>query len=91
MFDNINIDELLDMQHDLSVKFINWTHEGSICNVHSILWHQPVILEIAPSERSSFFYLPKELNNSIKRLINTQNEDNKCFRWCLVRYLNPVS
>ena len=23
-------------------------------------------------------------------LINVQNEGNECFRWCLVRYLNPA-
>ena len=27
----------------------------------------------------------------MKRLIYIQNEDNKCFRWCLVRELNLVN
>ena len=27
----------------------------------------------------------------MKGLINIQNEDNECFRWCLVRYLNHVN
>lgn len=35
--------------------------------------------------------LPDELRNSKKDLINIQNEDNECFRWCHVRYLNPMS
>ena len=26
----------------------------------------------------------------MKGLINIQNEDNECFRWCLVKYLYPV-
>ena len=26
----------------------------------------------------------------MKGLINIQNEDNECFRWCLVSYVNPV-
>ena len=26
----------------------------------------------------------------MKRLVNIQNEDNECFRWCLIRYINPV-
>ena len=30
------------------------------------------------------------MNNWIKGLVNNQNEDNKCFRWYLVRYLNLV-
>ena len=35
--------------------------------------------------------LPTELRNPMKGLINIQNEDNECFRWSLVRYLNPVN
>lgn len=33
----------------------------------------------------------KKLRNPMKRLINTQNKNNKCFRWILVRCLNPVN
>ena len=31
-----------------------------------------------------------ELKKSKKGLINTQNDDNKCFLWCHVRHLNLV-
>ena len=35
--------------------------------------------------------LSKELDNPRKVLINIQNiVDNECFKWCLVRYLNPA-
>ena len=27
----------------------------------------------------------------MKGLINIQNKNNECFRWCLVRYLNSVN
>ena len=34
--------------------------------------------------------LPKELDHARKGLINIQNiYDNECFKWCLLRYLNP--
>ena len=45
---------------------------------------------------SSYIKLPKELHhpNQKKRLINIQNiqniDDNECFKWCLLRYLNPA-
>lgn len=40
---------------------------------------------------SWYIKLTKELNNPMKKLINMQNlENNECFRWCLIRYLNPV-
>ena len=40
---------------------------------------------------SIFIELPKELNNPKKGLINIHKNDNKCFSWCHVRYLNPVN
>ena len=40
---------------------------------------------------SWYIKLTKELNNPMKKLINMQNlENNDCFRWCLIRHLNPV-
>ena len=38
---------------------------------------------------SSYINLPQEFNNSAKGLINIKNDDNECFRWCHIRYLNP--
>ena len=38
---------------------------------------------------SSHIELPKELDHPGKGLINIQNiDDNECFKWSLVRYLN---
>ena len=41
-----------------------------------------------PVKASSYIDLPKELKNK-KALINMENEDNKCFLWCVLRALNP--
>ena len=42
-----------------------------------------------PLAGSSYIKLPKELGHPRKGLINIQNiDDIKCFKWCLVRYLN---
>ena len=38
---------------------------------------------------SSYIELPPELRNFAKRLINPQNKDDQCFRWCHIRHLNP--
>ena len=41
--------------------------------------------------QKSFGKSSKELDHPRKKLINIQNiDDNECFKWCLVRYLNPV-
>ena len=34
--------------------------------------------------------MPVELQHPMKGLINIQNYDNKCFKWCHVRHLNLV-
>ena len=44
---------------------------------------------IIDSAGSSYIKLLKELDHPRKGLINVQNiDDNECFKWCLVRYLN---
>ena len=42
-----------------------------------------------PLHGSSYVELPTELKNSAKGLINRKNKDDKCFRWCHIRLLNP--
>ena len=42
-----------------------------------------------PTKGSSYIPLPIELQHSRKGLVNLKNEDNECFCWCHVRYLNP--
>ena len=49
------------------------------------------ISQYAPLVGSSFIELPGELRNPKKGLINSRNTYNKCFMWCHVRHLNPVS
>ena len=48
--------------------------------LHTSIWD--------PLKASSYIKLPKELKNK-KAIINMQNEDNKCFMWCVLRALNP--
>ena len=44
-----------------------------------------------PLAGRSCIKLPKELNHSKEGLNDVQNfNDNECFKWCLVRYLNLV-
>ena len=37
---------------------------------------------------STYIELPDKLNNPVKGLINTKNNDNKYFLWCHIRHLN---
>src|ERR1043165_1387630 len=42
-----------------------------------------------PLKGSSFIPLPPELASK-KVIINMQNDDDECFKWCITRALNPV-
>ena len=50
-----------------------------------------ILSSYRPLSGSTYCELPKELKNSMKGLINIQNNDNKCFLWCHVRHLNYKS
>ena len=72
--------ELDDCFNEIIYKVENWISHGSGRNFDYILCQYLNI--------SSYCKLPKELQHSKKGLINIQNNDNKCFLWCHVRYLN---
>ena len=59
--------------------------------IDSVLDHTISISKYNTLVGSSYIKLPKELQYPRKGLINIQNtNDNKCFKWCLVRYLNAA-
>ena len=43
-----------------------------------------------PLSGGKYVELPGELKNSMKGLINTKNNDNKCFLWYHIRLLNSL-
>ena len=47
------------------------------------------LVDYIPLRGSSYIPLPKYLADK-KAIINMQNEDNQCFKWCIARALNPV-
>ena len=65
--------------------------KGSGWIIDSVIDHNISISKYNPLVGSSYMKLSKELDHSKKGLINIQNiDDNECFKWCLVRYLNPT-
>lgn len=59
-----------------------WISEGSGWIIDSVKTHFINVCKFNPLRESSFMKLPKELSNSRKGLVNIQNIDNECFRWC---------
>ena len=74
-------------QQQILNKIAQWISEGSGWTIQSIENHYINIVNYQPFKGSSYINLPQELKN--KSLINLQNKDNECFRWCHIRHLNP--
>jgi len=66
-----------------------WLSEGSGWVINCIDKHLINTVVYDPLKGNSYIPLPSELRNSSSGLVNIKNEDDKCFRWCHIRYLNP--
>ena len=85
-----------DIEHELSMsgqdilKTIDeWVSEGWGWTINHIDSHYLNVTTYKPLHGSSYIELPTELRNPKKGLINIKNKDDKCFRWCHIRHLNP--
>ena len=90
------ITKAIDIDHELSMsrqEILNtidkWVSEGSGWVIDRIDSHYINVTTYQPLNGSSYIELPTELRNPKKGLINIKNKDNKCFRWCPIRHLNP--
>ena len=84
------INEVLQTSRQELIKAIGqWISEGSGWTIKSVDGHYINLTKYIPLKGSSYIELPTELKNPAKGLINLKNEDNECFRWCHIRYLNP--
>ena len=71
------------------VEFYSNEGSGWIIDKIENIWIN--IANYDPLVGSSYFPLPPELNNSMKGLINIKNKDDECFKWCHVRFINPIN
>ena len=83
MFDSVYIRIISRVQKSLG-KVLGWTNDPVLDDNINISKYNSLA-------GSSYLKLPKELDHLKKGLINIQNIDgNKCFQWCLVRYILPA-
>ena len=77
------MDELSEMVGYLEDKNSGWIFdEIEKITIHTVEW-DPL------RAGSSWLPLPKELVDK-KAIINMQNDDNECFKWCVARAVNPI-
>ena len=76
-------------QQQLLSGIVVWLSEGSGWTIVSIDEHYINTVVYDVLRVSSYIPLPQELRNSTKSLVNLKNDDNECFCWCHIRFLNP--
>ena len=82
--DVINYNKIITSIQKSLGKCSNWI-------IDSVIDHTISVSKYNLLAESSYIKLPKELDHPRKGSINIQNIDgNQCFKWCLVRYLNPA-
>ena len=79
---NEMVDEIeTAIQRTESAQGSGWYLESIInLTLHTAKWD--------PLNAGSYIDLPPNLKNK-KAIINMQNQDNECFKWCVLRALNP--
>ena len=83
MFQSIYTAIIINIQSSLG-KGAGWI-------IVSVIEHTISISKYNSLAGRSYIKLPKELDHSRKGLINIHSiDDSECFKWCLVRYLNPA-
>ena len=82
-------DALDKAAEEINNKIAVWLSECSGWTIVEIRSHFVNIVKYLPLRGNSYIPSPKELRNSMSGLINLENIDNECFRWCHNRHLNP--
>ena len=89
-FQGIDVDDLYKrMSNKMLESLAAYQQKGSnwvFDSVEELALHT---VEYEPLSGSSYIPLPKNLADK-KAIINMENDDDQCFKWCIARALNPV-
>ncbi|CAH3189413.1 unnamed protein product, partial [Porites evermanni] len=65
-----------------------YTQKGSNWVFKEVVKFEIHTVEYNPNKGSSYIDLPSWIKNK-KAIVNIKNKDDKCFLWCILRYLHP--
>ena len=74
---------------DLIEKLEEYQKNGSGWYFNEVVQLEIHTVEYNPTKGSSYIPLPDWIKNK-KAIVNIKNKDEKCFLWCILRYLNPI-
>ena len=78
---DLNVKKIIEALEIYQKNGSGWYYK----EVHSLEIHT---VDYNPMKGSSYIPLPDWISNK-KAIINIQNKDEKCFLWCILRYLHP--
>ena len=83
----INSDNKLDqLFQEIIYRLENWVSNGSGWIIEEIISQFLNVSSYLPLSGSTYIKLSEALSHPMKGLININNNDNKCFLWCMVRH-----
>ena len=82
---------MMYLNQSIMELYQTFLEKGSCRIIDSVIDHNINIPKYNRLAGSSYIQITRELDHPRIGLINIQNiDDNECFKWCLVRYLNPT-
>ena len=72
----------------IETKIQNFAQDGSAWQFKEVEQLEIHTVEFNPTKGLSYIDLPSWIKNK-KAIVNIKNKDDKCFLWCILRYLYP--
>ena len=88
-YDDFDEHDLNESLQKIFASLQEYMREGSGWYVNKVLKLEVHSVIYKPIHGSAFLHLPESLARS-RSVLNIQNEDNKCFVYCLLAYLHPA-
>src|ERR1043165_4360504 len=74
-------DKIMETMASFQMRGSNWRFRAVVkLDINTVIYK--------PFKASSYIPLPAYLANK-KAIVNTKNDDDECFKWCITRALNP--
>ena len=88
--DGTNDEEMFnEMVERMLENLVNFQRQGNNWRFERVEELEIYFVEFNPLRGSSWIDLPDGLTAK-KAIVNLKNEEQKCFKWCVTRALNPV-
>ena len=87
--ESLDVEKLIkECKERIIEKIEEYQTNGSGWSFDEVIQLEIHTVEFNPNKGSSYIPLPDWISNK-KAIVNIQNKDEKCFLWCILRYLYP--